>query len=71
MSRFKACWDSKKYMEKIQRDINDARAVGITGTPSFVLGKTGKDGVQGIKIVGAQHYATFDQKIRELLPGAQ
>jgi len=46
----------------------DAAQIGVTGTPSFVLGATVKDGrFQGAKIVGAQSYAVFEEKIRALV----
>ena len=67
MERFRECFDSKKYLAEIQRDISEANAAGITGTPAFVLGKTAKDGVEGVRIVGAQPYTVFEAKIRELL----
>lgn len=68
MDRFQACFDSKKYEAEIKRDISEANQVGITGTPGFVLGKTPKDGtMKGIKISGAQPYASFAARINKLL----
>jgi protein-disulfide isomerase len=67
MEPFRNCFNSKKYVADIQRDMSEANAAGITGTPAFVLGKTAKDGVDGVRIVGAQPYTVFEAKIRELL----
>lgn len=67
LPRFEACLNGQKYQAEIQKDIDDARAAGITGTPSFVLGRTAKDGLEGFKIVGAQPYAVFAARINELL----
>ena len=44
----------------------DAQAVGVTGTPSFVIGRATGDEVEGIRVTGAQPYAVFDAKIKEL-----
>ena len=45
----------------------DAQAAGITGTPTFVLGRTVKQGVDGTVIVGTMPYADLDARIRRLL----
>ena len=67
MAAFTRCLDQNKYDAAIQADAADAAKMGITGTPTFVLGATVKDGrFQGTKIVGAQPYAVFDEKIRAL-----
>lgn len=71
MSRFQACFDGERFLPEIRRDIAEAGAVGITGTPSFVLGKTGKDGIEGIKIVGAVPFEVFEKKISEVLSPSQ
>lgn len=42
----------------------------ISGTPTFVLGKSDKGTVEGQRIVGALPYAVFDAAIRRLLPEA-
>ena len=65
---FRRCLDGNKYDAAVQQDAAVAAQIGITGTPSFVLGETVKEGpFEGIKIVGAQPYAVFDEKIRALL----
>lgn len=67
MAAFKACAASTTYDAAIMQDLNDGRAVGIEGTPSFVLGRTSPQGVDGILVVGAQPFAAFDAKIKEML----
>jgi len=37
------------------------------GTPTFVLAKTSKDTLSGVRLVGAQPYSTFDNAIRQML----
>jgi len=67
--RFRGCLDSGKYVPRLQKSLDDARALGITGTPTFVIGKSGGDTLEGVKVVGAQPYATFEQHIKTLLDG--
>lgn len=65
--KFKSCVSSSKYDKQIAADMAAAQRIGITGTPSFVLGKTTKDKVTGLKIVGARPYAVFDAHIKSQL----
>jgi protein-disulfide isomerase len=67
VARLEACVESGRHEAAIRADIAAAQAAGLTGTPSFVVGRTAQDGFEGVKIVGAQPYAVFEAKIRELL----
>jgi protein-disulfide isomerase len=67
MTAFGGCLKDKKYTSAIQKDAADAGALGISGTPSFVIGKTAKDEIAGIRIVGAVPFAVFDSTIKDLL----
>ena len=67
MPRFEACVESEKYGPAIRRDITDAQTATVSGTPSFVLGKTSKQGAEGVLIVGAQPFGNFEDRIRKLL----
>ena len=64
---FRKCLTTDKYGDEVRQDAADAGAVGITGTPSFVLGKTSGDRLEGAVIIGAQPFATFDSQIKALL----
>jgi protein-disulfide isomerase len=64
---FKTCLDQKKYVAAIQKDTADAGVLGISGTPSFVIGKTAKDQIDGVRIVGAVPYSVFDSTIKDVL----
>lgn len=66
-SRFQACLKSEKYAPEIRKDLSVAQAAGITGTPSFVLGKTTKVGAEGVVLVGNIPYADLEARIRDLL----
>src|SRR3990170_4609313 len=37
---FDACLDSGKYAEEINRDVEDGKKAGVSGTPSFFIGKS-------------------------------
>jgi protein-disulfide isomerase len=67
MAAFKACASSTKFDAAIMQDMNEGRAVNVEGTPTFVLGRTSPQGLDGVLIVGAQPFAAFDAKIKELL----
>jgi protein-disulfide isomerase len=64
--KFQACLGKNDYSAQIQKDIAEAGAVGISGTPSFVIGPTAGT-IDGVKIVGALPYSNFDQILQQML----
>jgi protein-disulfide isomerase len=62
-----ACLEKMTYDKDVQKDIEDAGKVGVSGTPTFVLGLTTLGEMDGVKIVGALPFEVFDTKIKELL----
>jgi protein-disulfide isomerase len=62
---------ARKRLEEIQEDVTAARMVGITGTPSFVLGTTDGQQIRGERITGAKSFAIFEGKIRSILAKAE
>jgi protein-disulfide isomerase len=67
MTAFRLCLSEKKYTDAIKKDTADAGTLGISGTPSFVIGKSAKDEIAGVRIVGAVPYTVFDSTIKDLL----
>lgn len=67
MEPFQACVRSGKYQKQVQEQAAQASALDISGTPSFVIGKTTPEGVEGSVLVGAQPFPMFDAKIKSLL----
>jgi len=67
IASFKTCVDDKRYVAAIQKDTADAGLLGISGTPSFVIGKTATDQIDGVRIVGAVPYSVFDSTIKGML----
>ncbi len=64
---FTVCVQSGRLAREIDLDIADARAVGVGGTPSFVLGRLAGNTVDGVKLVGAQPYSIFEAELRRQL----
>ena len=67
MTAFRGCLSDKKYTDAIKKDTADAGTLGISGTPSFIIGKTAKDEIAGVRIIGAVPYSVFDSTIKDLL----
>jgi protein-disulfide isomerase len=61
---FRACVESEKTKDAVQADVLDAVKIGADGTPTFVVGKSTADGVDGTMIVGALPYETFDRALK-------
>jgi len=66
-AEFQACLAQDKFKAQIEKDMTDAGLAGIGGTPSFVIGRIVGDGVEGVKVVGAQPFGVFDAKLKEAL----
>jgi len=50
---FRTCVESNKYREAVQTSVMEALKFGIQGTPSFVIGKSTPEGVDGEVMEGA------------------
>jgi protein-disulfide isomerase len=62
-AEFERCFESRRYAAQIDADIAQARALGVTGTPTFF--------VNGIPLVGAHPVETFREVIEQALRGAR
>jgi protein-disulfide isomerase len=67
MKAFTPCAASAKYDPVIQAEIAEGTRVGVTGTPTFVIGRSTPGGIDGPILVGALPYSQFDAKLKELL----
>ncbi|MEM3126612.1 MAG: DsbA family protein [Candidatus Woesearchaeota archaeon] len=56
---FDSCLDSGKYVSEVKEDIANGSAVGVTGTPTFII--------NGEIVSGAQPYEVFQQIIEAKL----
>jgi len=66
VEKFSACLESGKYAEAVKASTTLGGSIGITGTPSFVVGRSKGDMADGVKMVGAQPFAAFDQKLKDM-----
>jgi len=55
MSRYSTCLRSTATRARVQRDLDDGRRYGVTGTPTFFI--------NGLAIRGAQPYAQFKSQL--------
>jgi protein-disulfide isomerase len=69
LPRFEECLDKPATEARIQADVNEARRLGLTGTPSFALGRQDTSGQVEIEIFvhGAQPLEVFEQMIMDML----
>lgn len=58
-NKFKSCFESQKYKNQIQQIFDEAKGIGVQGTPTFF--------VNGQMIVGAQPYDKFKTLIEQEL----
>jgi protein-disulfide isomerase len=61
------CTADPKVEKSLRADMDESSALGVSGTPTFVLGRSDGDAVEGARIVGALPYATFEGRIEALL----
>jgi protein-disulfide isomerase len=64
---FDACMKDGRYHEAIAAEARETQALGITGTPTFVLGRERDGKVKGQQILGAQPATVFAAEINRLL----
>ena len=67
MKQFETCTKSTEYDSAINKDMTEGSGFSVNGTPTFFVGKTTAQGFEGLRIVGAQPYAVFKERIEGLL----
>jgi len=63
---FRACVTSEKFKTQIQADMVEAMKIGASGTPTFVIGKSTPEGVDGEVVMGAMPFSQFEEKLKGL-----
>ena len=66
-AKFKACADSDFYTADIDKQFQEGSAVGVTGTPSFGVGRVVDGKLDGVRLVGAMPFAAFDSTLKQML----
>ncbi len=69
LDQFRACQQSGKHRAAIAQDIAEALGIGVSGTPTFVIGRTTPAGVEGEQVTGALPFEAFAAKLQALLDG--
>jgi protein-disulfide isomerase len=57
---FQSCLDTKKHAPEIRSDVKEAASLQLDATPSFLVGKTTTDGVEGTILMGTEPLAAFE-----------
>ena len=66
-AKFTACLGDASREQAVMRDVVEARGLGITGTPSFVIGKIQGDVLTVVRVArGAPSFEDFAQEIEKL-----
>ena len=55
------------HADAIEADMEEGRKAGVSGTPSFVIGRVVNGRLEGERIVGALPYMAFAAKLDALL----
>jgi len=63
---FKSCVESGKYREAVQANVLEALKFDIRGTPSFVVGRSTPEGVDGEVVEGALPISEFAKRFAAL-----
>lgn len=63
MAAYQSCLDDPRVAEKVQRDFDEGRRVGVRGTPNFIILK----GQRGQFVPGAISYEQFKQVLDAIL----
>lgn len=68
---YETCLKQGRHEDVVSRDRQAAIELGFTGTPAFVVGRLGPDGVLRAvrRISGAQPYSVFQSAIDDVLSG--
>jgi protein-disulfide isomerase len=62
---FAACLDSNRHEQAVRKEYVGAARSGIRGTPSFLLGRTTPEGLDGVLIPGSLSLEEFEKLIQK------
>lgn len=66
-AEFEKCLASGKHSRAVADSVAEAGRLGVTGTPTFFIGREKAGSVEGMRVMGAQPFTVFEQKFGELL----
>lgn len=67
MDQFRSCYNSGKYEDRVQQDLQEGREAGVNGTPAFLVTYTVNGETKTRLIEGAQPFSTFQQELEAVL----
>jgi len=67
LNRFKDCLASGSKSGAVAAQLSEASRIGLSGTPSFIIGTKHGDVVTGYKLTGAQPYSEFSAIIDKVM----
>ena len=67
MAAFNSCYDSGKYLDRVQQDFEDGQAANINGTPGFLVTYTVNGETKTKLIEGAQPFSNFQVELEAAL----
>jgi protein-disulfide isomerase len=69
---FQLCLNTRRFAAGIEKDMAEARSAGISGTPTFLVGRVQPDGRVRVvkKLVGVEKYADLKAALDEVLRAA-
>ncbi len=72
MNAYNSCFSSQKYLSQVSKDLQDAQAANMQGTPFFVITYTPKGQTQPVTTTldGAQPFSAFQQALDKALSEA-
>ena len=70
-SRLADCVANAKVNASIKADRDEGLRIGVDTTPTFVIGRSKGDRVEGELFVGAKPYEVYEARIRALLPATR
>jgi protein-disulfide isomerase len=65
--RFRQCVTANKYEAAIERNAEQASALGVRGTPTFIVGRVSHGVLEGERAAGALPYSDFAAYLDQLL----
>lgn len=68
VDEFETCLDDPESLKKLKNDVSEAIALGVTGTPKFLVGRISGDSLEEITVIsGAQSFTAFERALGKLM----
>ena len=68
---FRACLAAERHPARLDADVAAARAIGVGGTPTFMVGASRGDIARGRLLQGDEKYEDFVKVLGQYLPAGE